>query len=528
MSDYPTSEELQEIEEDLQEFMDTPTVKQLKSHKEKLAANSESFGQMPDFSEMPDYTYADPYDIMDVGALVYCETAEFNPNTGNVDIIVVDANDVNPLFEAMARTDYASTLGTLRLFHEKNVTNTTQVSQFFAEDAMNKVYDQYLLKPHILSNPSKVGNANVVNVNFNTKESWTYVFGAANKDFHSTFHKNFLVQMNHRITQEAVEKNRNFFANGTQRNPDHMRDSFTWDKFQKMAKQCAEDAFKRTQHMMIIQKTNNALETIKTYAKSFKKLEPKIKEEYVIKSFDKEFKLRKNESLKQAIPRIKSELKSHANKRFDELKNERGIDRVLAQGLAQARGSKTVTVAHIKEANEMYSQMKKNPAVYRSLSKIFEQVTGNDKAAKQALIHSMDGRSSNQRNRKTLEIMGAHLYANSQGRTRVLKGDKIHGQAFAATATLGVPPKRLKDAREEAYQAHSYDKQDVIKARQQMAKAAGRVKDERGKDTSRDELLKRAEPVQQVKDKPVEPKRGPDDDDGGYTPDGSGGRRRRR
>lgn len=529
MSDYPTSEELQEIEEDLLEFLEDPTVKQLIDHKNKVAANNEYFGPAPDYSDLPDYTYADPYDITDVSGLVQCETAEFDPNTGNVNHIVVDANDVNPLFEAMARTDYASTLGTLRLFHEKNVTNTTQVSQFYAEEAMNKVYDQYLLKPHILSNPSKVGNANVVNANFNTKESWTYVFGASNKDFHSTFHKNFLLQMNHRITQEAVEKNRNFFANGTQRNPDHMRDSFTWDKFQKMAKQCAEDAFKRTQHMMAIQKTNTAVQQItKTYSEQFKsKLQPKIKDENLIQSFGKEFKARKNETKTQAVSRIRSEFKEHSNKKFDEFK-ARGLDMILAQGIAQARGSKSVTPEHMKEAGEMFNRMKKNPVDYRSLSKIFREVTGNDKEAHKALMHNMDGRSSFQRSRKNLEVMGAHLYANSQGRTRVRKDDAIHAKAFAASATLGTPAKPLKKAINEALTESGYQVGDVIKARQQMAKAAGRVKDERGKDTSRDELLKRAEPVQQVKDKPVEPKRGPDDDDGGYTPNGSGGRRRRR
>ena len=527
--EYPSSDELLEIEEDLHEFLDEPTVKQMIDYRKKIAANNPDFGQPANLSDLPDYTYAEPYDVTDVSTLVYCETAEFDPNTGNVDHIIVNANDVTPLFEAMSRTDYASTLGTLRMLQEKGVTNTTQVSEFFAKEAMNKVYDQYALKSHILSNPSRVNNVNVVEVNFNLKESHTILFGAANKEFHSTFHKNFLLQMNHRITQEAIEKNRNFFANGTQRNPDHMRDSFTWDKFQKMANQCAEDAFKRTQHMMAIQKTNTAVQQItKTYSEQFKsKLQPKIKDENLIQSFGKEFKARKHETKAQAVSRIRTEFKEHSNKKFDEFK-ARGLDMILAQGIAQARGSKSVKPEHMKEAGEMFNRMKKNPVEYRSLSKIFREVTGNDKAAHQALMHNMDGRSSFQRSRKNLEVMGAHLHANSQGRTRVRKDDAIYAKAFAASATLGTPAKPLKKAINEALTESGYQVGDVIKARQQMAKAAGRVKDERGKDTSRDELLKRAEPVQQVKDKPVEPKRGPDDDDGGYTPDGSGGRRRRR
>lgn len=531
--DYPTSDDLLTIEEDLNEFLNESTVKQLIELQKKAAANSPSYGMPANLSNLPDYTYAEPYDVTDISNLSYCETAEFNPNTGNVDHIVVSSNNVDPLLDAMSRSDNNKTVGALRLFQEKGVTNTTQVSEFFAKEAMDKVYEQFALKSHILSNPSRVNNVNVVEMNFQLQESHTILFGAANKEFHSTFHKNFLLQMNHRITQEAIEKNRHFFANGTQRNPDHMRDSFTWDKFQAMAKQCAEDAFKRTQHMMAIQKTADKVQAItKTYSEQFKaKLQPKIKDDNLIQSFGKEFKARKNETKTQAVTRIRSEFKEHSNKKFDEFKGK-GMDLILAQGIAQARGSKSVTVAHMKEATDLFNKAKKNPVEFRSMSKIFKQVTGNDRVANEALMHSMDGRSSFQRSRKSLETMGAHLYANSQGRTRIRKDDAIHGQAFAASATLGVPPKALKTAINEALKESSYKVEDVIKARQQMAKAVGRVKDERGKDTTRDELLKRAEPVQEVKqDKPIERK--PDsnngnDDDGGFTPDGSGGGRRRR
>lgn len=527
--EYPTSDDLLIVEEDLQEYLDNPTVKQLIAHQLRVAANSPSFGQQFNPADLPDYTYTDPYDLNNIGRLAVCETYENDLNSGVMKHIVVDANDVTPLFEAMARSDYASTQGALRRFHSDGVVNTTQVAQYFADAAMNKKYDSERLKPHILSNPTKVGNVNVVNVNFNKQESRTYVFSAANKDFHEIYKNNTLLLLRHRITQEAIEKNRDFFPSGAQRNPEHMRDSFTWEKFQKMADKCAEDAFKLTKHMIRIQKTNTAVQQItKTYSEQFKsKLQPKIKDENLIQSFGKEFKARRNETKTQAVSRIRSEFKEHSNKKFDEFK-ARGLDMILAQGIAQARGSKSVTPEHMKEADQMLNRMRKNPVEYRSLSKIFREVTGNDKEAHKALMHNMDGRSSFQRSRKNLEVMGAHLYANSQGRTRVRKDDAIHAKAFAASATLGTPAKPLKKAINEALTESGYQVGDVIKARQQMAKAAGRVKDERGKDTSRDELLKRAEPVQQVKDKPVEPKRGPDDDDGGYTPDGSGGRRRRR
>lgn len=527
--EYPTSDDLLIVEEDLQEYLDSPTVKQLIAHQKRIAANNPNFGQPFNPADLPDYTYTEPFDISKIAQMGVCETYENDLHAGVMRHIVVDANDVTPLFEAMGRSDYSKTQGLLRRFQDDGITNTTQVAQYFADAAMNKKYDNERLKPHILSNPTKVGNVNVVNVNFNKQESRTYVFSAANKDFHETFKNNVLLLLRHRITQEAIEKNRDFFPSGAKRDPEHMRDSFTWDKFAKMADLCTEEAFRLTKRQMEMQRTHAAVQQItKTYSEQFKsKLQPKIKDENLIQSFGKEFKARKNETKTQAVSRIRSEFKEHSNKKFDEFK-ARGLDMILAQGIAQARGSKSVKPEHMKEAGEMFNRMKKNPVEYRSLSKIFREVTGNDKEAHKALMHNMDGRSSFQRSRKNLEVMGAHLYANSQGRTRVRKDDAIHAKAFAASATLGTPAKPLKKAINEALTESGYQVGDVIKARQQMAKAAGRIKDERGKDTSRDELLKRAEPVQQVKDKPVEPKRGPDDDDGGYTPDGSGGRRRRR
>lgn len=532
MSDlYPTSLDLEMAEEDLQDLLDMPSVKELLDYQKKVAANSSKFGGAANLASLPDYTYADPYDIGDMQKLLQCETAEYNPNTNTIERIVADPNDVSHLFEAMSRTDRASTLGTLRKFQETGVTSTSKVSEFFANEAMNAIYDDHLLKSHIVSNPTRGARLDLTGQNFNEQESWSLIFSAANPEFHSTFHKNFLIQMNHRITQEAVEKNRNFFPSGEQRNPDHMRDSFTWDKFQKMALQCAKDAFERTRLIMTMNKTRDDVQqAVKSFSKEYdKRIAPKIANEDMVEVFGKTFHVRKNETLAKAVTRIKPEYKAFAAKRLDEYRDNKGMEMILAQGIAKAHGSKNVTPEHLKEASQALKNAKKNPVEFRSVERVIRQVTGNDRATTNALLHNTDGRSSFQRNRKTLERMGARLHAQSEGRTRVLKADMVHGQAFAATALMDVPPRAMATARNAALRENNYSIKDAAETQKAMKTSIGRLKDERGKDTSRDELLKRAEPVQEVKqDKPVEPKHGPDDDDGGYTPDGSGGRRRRR
>lgn len=549
---YPTSEDLELAEEDIQEFLDDPVVLELQRIQEEATRQAEQ-GQIvdiPDFLESdeyaefdysldaddqalvehPDYTYADQYNVLDINKMLVCKTAEFNPSSGVVEEITANPDDPSHLFEAMSRSERASTHGTLGKFEQMGVNKTSHVSEFFAKDAMNAVYEKYALKSSIVSR-STSSKIDIVKGDFNMAESHSYIFSAANKDFHAMFHKSYLLQMNHRLTQEAIEKNRNFFPSGQQRNPDHMQDSFTWEKFQKMALQCAQDAFKRTQYIMEMRRTQEAVqETLKPYREQFKqRMQPKIKDENVIEGFGKTFRVHKGEKPKAAATRIRTEFKAYAAKKFDEYQGK-GMESILAQGIASSRGSKVVTVDHLKQASEIFSRAKKNPVEFRSMSRIIRQVTGNDQQAQQQLIHSMDGRSSFQRSQKNLERMGMHLHALSEGRTRLRKEDRIHGQAFAATATLGVPPKPLKVALNEAIKAGGHTPQEVLDVRKRMQNAANRIKDDSGKDKTREQLLDK---VRQDKtpDQTIDQKPKPswqDDQDDGYSPDGPGGGRGKR
>ena len=521
---YPTSEELEQAEEDLQDLLEIPAVKEVLAAQRKAAANSPTFNP----ADLPDYTYADPYAIDDMQKMLVCITAEYNPNTQQVDVIKADPNDPSELFDVMSRSERASTQGTLRKFEEAGVTNTSQVSQFFAEVAMNKVYEKYALKSAIVSRATS-SNVNVLKANFNEKEGHSYLFSAANKDFHNTFHKNFLLQMNHRITQEAIEKNRTYYPSGEQRRP-FLQDSFTWDKFEAMAAQCASDAFKRTQHIVRLQQTQEYLQQrFKTYSEQFKaKLQPKIKDDNFIEGFGKTFKAHKNETQSQTIKRIKSEFKEFSNKKFVELKGK-GMEVILAQGIAISRGAESVTADHIKEAIDLFNMARKRPVEFRSASRIIHLVAGNDKDLANSMLHNLDGRSSLQKSRKTLERMGMHLHANQAGRTKVRKEDTIHGQAFMASATLGVPRKPLKTAMAQAMKTSGYSVEEVIAVRKRMQKNVGRIKDDSGKDTNRERILSNVAPGAERKlqrdDQKPKPGRQDDNDDGGYTPDGSGGGR---
>jgi hypothetical protein len=579
-TDYPDSRDLAQIDDELEEILELPMVKELiKSFRDKAAnddkeiggdggwADSEDDGEYPERSvdRLPknfnvdekynlkfgrdqyqpterNYTYTDPYPIEDIGRMLVCRTAEYNPDTDSVDVIEANPNDPKSIFNAMGSYDpqlqsnvktagdISRRLGLLNKFHELGFTSTSHISSMFAGPAMGEVYKKHHLKQSIVSAAINQ-NADPLNKkSFNMADSHSYMFAGQNKGFHDLFRKNLMLQMNHRLTQEAIEKNRTYYPSGEPRNPKDMGKSFTWDSFEAIALQSAHDAFKRTQEMMKLQRTQEKVDKkIQSFAERFdEKLKPKIKDDNIIQAFDKQFKRRKNETPAEAGKRIRQEFKPFAAKKFAELKDD-GMIPILAKAIAESRGSKIVTADHLKQANQVFEHARKNPVEFRSASQIVRQVTGTDKELTRRALHSLDGRSSQQRSFKNLESMGARLHAHQNGRSRVLKADKIHGTTFAASALIGVPPKPLRAGMSQALKEHGYSVEDAVKVRKAMQKNAGRIKDETGKDKSREQLLRRAQVAEQkierdqAQDKPKSG--GNDQDDGGYTPDGSGGGR---
>jgi quinol monooxygenase YgiN len=592
-ADYPYSEDLAQIDDEIEEILENPMVKEMIKSLRRGAANDEDEiggdggwadtddGEYPEreVDRLPknfnvdekynlefgrdqykvtdkNYSYLDPYPIEDIGKMIVCRTSEYNPYIDKVVVIEANPNDPKHIFDAMGRNppkyttdergrrfisngvsaDDARRKGLLDKFHELGFTSTSHISSMFAGPAMDEVYKnkENKLKPSIVSAAINQNASPFDKKSFTKEDSNSYMFAAQYKGFHDLYRKNLMLQMNHRLTQEAIEKNREYYPSGHPRDPNNLGMSFTWDSFEAIAKQCANDAFKRTMEMMKFQHTHDKVnKKLQTFTEKFdEKIKPKIKNDDIIQAFGREFKRHKGESWTKAIKRIRPELKAFAAKKFDEMK-DKGMIPILAKAIAESRGSKVVTEDHLKRASQAFEHARKNPIEFRSAAQIVRQVTGNDRELTRRALHSLDGRSSQQRSFKDLEAIGARLHAHQNGRTRVRKEDKIHGTTFAASALIGVPPKPLSVGRSQAIREFGYSVEEAKKVRKAMQKNVGRIKDDAGKDKTREQLLKRAEKATDQKIEPDQsqgkPKPGGNDqDDGGYTPDGSGGGRGKR
>lgn len=573
MSDYPSSEELREAEERIEELYYIESMQDrielggsdvyiptdgeegnLPTEKENVlpwsfdnAGYNFEYGRDKYEHPTENFTYLDPYKIDDFERMMVCRTSEYNPMTQEMDVIEANPNDPSHLFEVMARSESNRVQGTLNLFQEKNVTKTSQVSEFFWKEAMQGEYEKRGLKAHIASSPA-AADISIVKQDFKLEEAHSYLFAHSNKGFHELFHKNFLLEMNHRITQEAIEKNRDFFPSGDALQ-DQDRKGFDWKSFQVMAKQCADDAFKRTERFMSMQRLKeNVQEDVRNYQQKFRDtLKPKIVKDNFVETFGKEFKARKHETQGESIKRIRTEYRQFADKKFGELK-DKGIETILAQGIAKARGMKSVTAEHVKQAQEIFERARKDPVKFRSTEKIVRQVSGDNRELTQSMLHNLDGRSTFQRSYKTLERFGAHLHAHQDGRSRTRKEDILEGRAFAASSLLRVPPEKLKNEMARAMREEGYSAQDALETRKRMLKSVGKLKDDAGELTNRERILKTVAPSaakavdkqeqqeqkqqdrqeQQKQQEQQEKKPQSSHDDGGYSPDGGSSRKKGR
>lgn len=564
MSDYPSSEELREAEERIEELYyiesmqdrielggsdvyiptdgeegNLPTEKEnvLPWSFDNVGFNYE-YGRDKYEHPTEDFTYRDPYKIDDFERLMICRTSEYNPMTQELDVIEANPNDPSHLFEAMEHSNLKWVKDTVALFKEHNVTKTSQVSEFFWKDAMRGEYEKRGLAAHIVSSPA-AADTSVVKEDFNLEKAHSYIFAQENKGFHELFHKNYLLEMNHRITQEAIEKNREFFPSGYPLQP--LDRVVNWDTLAAAAKQCADDAFKRTERFLAQHRLKeNIQEDVRNYQQKFRDtLKPKIVKDNFVETFGKEFKARKHETQGESIKRIRTEYRQFADKKFGELK-DKGMETILAQGIAKARGLKSVTAEHVKQAQEIFEKAKKDPVKFRSTEKIIRQVSGDNRELTQSMLHNLDGRSTFQRSYKTLERFGAHLHAHQDGRSRTRKEDILEGRAFAASSLLRVPPEKLKNEMARAMREEGYSAQDALETRKRMLKSVGKLKDDAGELTNRERILKTVAPSaaktvdkqeqqeqkqQEQQEKKPQPSH---DDDGGYSPDGGSSRKKGR
>lgn len=441
-----------------------------------------------------DWTFEDPYDTVspkDFDRQFVCRTNEFDPNTGRQKLIEANPNDPEHLLEAMRMSaeisDSNRQRGLIRRFEQAG--STTAISMTFAHEAMRSVYADNGYDFEVMSNPSSsrvsIKNGNLTS---KTENCNTYRFLSQNKDFHRLFQENYLMQMNHRLTQEAIERNREYFPNGIPLG-NHDKEGFTFDKFLAISKQCAADAFERSQiQQNLIKQHNLAIERNKAFAEQFKKeMAPKIKNESLIEGFGREFKVHKGESHADAVKRMRHEFKDHGKKFCDGLEG-RGIDLILAQGLARSRKADQVSSAHIQEANELWKEMRNNPLKYNSTERMLREVTGSNQDLHESLMHNLDGRSTFQRCHQTMQRYGEHLHCYADGRTRIRNEDRQAAKAFAASTLMTSKDEDIGTRMRKTLEYNSYSPEHAKSSRNRMLENIDRYKTKEGQPVTRDDI----------------------------------------
>lgn len=441
-----------------------------------------------------DWTFEDPYDPVDpkdFDRQFVCRTNEYDPDTGRQKLIEANPNDPRHLIEAMEMSaeimDSNRVRGLIKRFEKANT--TTAISMTFSHEAMGAVYRDNGLNFEVMSNPSS-SRVSIQNGNLNSKTQncHSYHFLSQNKDFHRLFQDNFLMQMNHRLTQEAIERNREYFPSGVPLgNPD--KEGFTFDKFKAISQQCAQDAFSRTQIQIdLIKQHEIALERNKAFAEQFKKeMAPKIKNESMIEGFGREFKVHKGETHTEAVKRMRLEFKEHGKKFCDGLEG-RGIDLILAQGLAKSRQSDQVTDAHIREANNLWKEMRNNPLKYNSTERMIREVTGSNQDLHKSLMHNLDGRSTFQRSLNTMQRYGEHLNCYADNRTRIRDEDRQAAKAFAASTLMTSKEEDMATRMRKTMEHNNLSPSQAIGARNRMLLAEGKLTTNQGQPITREEI----------------------------------------
>lgn len=451
-----------------------------------------------------DWTFEDPYDPVDpkdFDRQFVCRTNEYDPDTGRQSLIEANPNDPRHLIEAMHMSEdaYRSTgiredladanriKGLIKRF--EGASSTTVISMTFAREAMTEVYEENILDYETMADPSSAQVSTIKGtLKANSANVSTKAYAKANKDLHRLFQDNFLMQMNHRLTQEAIERNREYFPNGIPLGaPD--KQSFTFDKFKDIARQCAQDSFERAKiQQSLIRHRELAIEKNKAFAEQFKKeMAPKIKNESMIEGFGKEFKARKGETHGESVKRMRLEFKDHGKKFCDDLER-RGIDVILAQGLAKKLGSDQVTSEHIRQAQDLWKDIRKNPLKYSSTESMIERVTGHNEDLKKYLMHNLDGRSTFQRSLNTMQRYGEHLNCYADNRTRIRDEDRQAAKAFAASTLMTSKEEDMATRMRKTMEHNNLSPSQAIGARNRMLLAEGKLTTNQGQSITREEI----------------------------------------
>lgn len=410
-----------------------------------------------------------------------------------LNIMEAKPNDPTNILEVMDRSG-PQTRGLADRYREEGVTTTTHISLMYYEDAVTKIYDSKNLDQAVVKRdnihslisgkyilPERARPETITYENLKEIRGDSLIASVAWQkrypNFDETLKTQYLIEMNHRLSKEALERQRLYDSKGNQIQ-DQDRKGLGFKSTEDMSNQVMKAAWTRTMHIcsmnreLEIQRKANKENTRKYQDK----LKPTIKNQSFIEGFGKNFKRKDGETLRQAVPRIRSEFKEHATKEIEKLENK-GFEIIMAQTVAQERNRKNMAVGIAKNttveradllvARSIIKDAKKDPIKFNNTDRILQEIS-RDKTIRDEALKKLDGRSTFQRSHKTVSTLGEYMNADKDGRTRRKKMDKDAGKLFSAQALKDVPPKRISGEMKKAMDRNGYSVDHALEARRKM------------------------------------------------------------
>lgn len=408
-------------------------------------------------------------------------------------VIEAKPNDPTNILEVMDRTS-PQAHGLANRYRDEGVTSTTHISLIYYGDAATRIYDSKNLNQEVVrkdnihslisgkyvlperSRPESLTFENLKEIRGDSLMS-SVAWQKQYPNFDATLKTQFLIEMNHRLAQEALDRQRRYDAKGNEIQ-EQDRKGLSFKETEGMANEVMKSAWNRTMHICAM---NRELEkqrkANKENTRKYQdKLKPIVKSQSFVSGFGKKIERKKGETLRQAIPRIRAEYKEHAEKEIQKLENK-GFEIILAQAIADERSRKnlaaginrstSVSMADLLVAKSIIRDARKDPITFNSTDRILQEAT-REKSIREMAMKKLDGRSTFQRSYKTLTTLGEYMSADKNGRTRRKTIDKDAGKLFTAQVLKDTPPKRINLEMKKAMDKNGYSVNHAIEARRRM------------------------------------------------------------
>ncbi|PBK53831.1 hypothetical protein C6380_17630 [Pseudomonas syringae pv. actinidiae] len=425
----------------------------------------------------------------------------------------VDPNDPEPLRHALRRLAADPRIDPLQkrgaegtAKHFDKFATTGQISLIF-ESEMHSVLRENYLNPKVVMDRSRQHYDSVLDEvahKAGDSSARSKEFCLMYPDFYDKFREYFLAVNNYRLTLTAVEKNRLFDPITKEPFPFGVKTGLTWNKLQGIAKQSAEEAFRRTK---LHYEMANRQEKSKTAVQSANaKLEREIRDINkgarhdigFLSNFLKQSGMKFRASLQGetsagAVKRFRAEYRAFANKELDALE-KRGLQMILAIASAKSLGKDTVGSVDMDRAAKVIQEARRVPGAYTSPKRMIYKIVGNDAELGNKLMLMLDGRRSFARNVDVVAKFGQSSSRVSRGDSRVKREDREEGKRFAASTFLRVLDKgeNVAHAMIQEFKRSSNVVQAAVKVGSNLSNLSKRLLNQLMEPMSRDEAYRRS------------------------------------